>query len=109
MMLVLHNPRHLTRYRHRRHSWTVLLVIVAPIFLLITAGVIAGVRWTELSAAIGLSFYRLLLGYVISLVLGVGIAIGVGSSKKAEVLLPVLDVLQNVPSFALIPIFAITL
>lgn len=49
--------------------------------------------------------YRLIVAYSIALVLGVTIALLVGWSPFADFFFPFFDILQNLPSFALIPIF----
>ena len=74
--------------------------------LLALLGYFANVSWDALGAALLRSTYRLAGGYVIGLLLGGGIAYLVGwSPRLSEGLFPVFDVLQNVPSFAVLPIF----
>ena len=55
--------------------------------------------------AIARTTYRLIFAYSIALALGVSIALLVGWLSLTDALFPVFDVLQNVPSFALIPFF----
>lgn len=90
-----------------RRSWAVLAAIVVPLLILLLTGYLTGTDWRALGIALTTSFLRLVASYSISLILGVGLALLIGWSRYTNAFLPVLDVLQNVPSFALIPVFAI--
>ena len=110
---MLHGSHHLRAHnvplhRHIRHrSWAVLAIIVAPVIILVAAGALVGINWGVLVSALGMSLYRLIAAYLIALVVGVLLGIGVTRSRYVDYLLPVFDVLQNVPSFALIPVFVL--
>jgi sulfonate transport system permease protein len=73
--------------------------------LLTTFGYFGSVTWPTLAEAVLRTTYRLALAYGIALLLGVFVALVVGWSPFADYLFPVFDVLQNLPSFALIPLF----
>jgi NitT/TauT family transport system permease protein len=79
--------------------------IIGAALLLAAFGYFGTVAWLTLTNAVLHTTYRLALAYGIALVLGVCIALLVGWSPFAEILFPVFDILQNVPSFALIPFF----
>ncbi len=87
-------------------SWIIILVLVA-----ITAaaylywGHSAEVSWQALGFALARTLYRIVVAYAIALALGVGIALLVGWGPLIDFFFPLFDVLQNVPSFALIPLF----
>lgn len=79
---------------------------VAGIALLLwLSGYFGGVPWPILADAVLSTTYRLALAYGIALSLGVTIALLVGWSPFSETLFPIFDILQNIPSFALIPFF----
>lgn len=80
-------------------------VVVAVALLLVAFGFFASVMWGALGQAIGYTTYRIAIAYGIALALGVSIALFVGWSPFGDYLFPVFDVLQNLPSFALIPFF----
>lgn len=80
-------------------------ILVAAVLLLAAFGYFGNVAWPTLLKAVLNTTYRLALAYGIALVLGTTLALLVGWSPFADVLFPVFDVLQNVPSFALIPLF----
>lgn len=80
--------------------------VVVVIALFVGAfGYFGPVAWFALTNAVLHTTYRLAVAYGIALVLGVAIALVVGWSPFADALFPVFDILQNVPSFALIPFF----
>jgi NitT/TauT family transport system permease protein len=69
------------------------------------AGYFSTVPWDVLMSAVIHTTYRLLIAYGIALLIGVPIALLVGWSPLAEMFFPIFDILQNIPSFALIPFF----
>lgn len=68
-------------------------------------GYFGPIPWLALFEAVLRTTYRLAIAYGIALLLGVVIALLVGWTSLTDVLFPVFDVLQNIPSFALIPFF----
>lgn len=84
-------------------------VIVGGALLLFASGYFSGVSWPTLLDAVARTTYRLAIAYGIALLLGVSIALLVGWSPWNDFLFPVFDVLQNIPSFALIPLFIYSL
>jgi ABC-type nitrate/sulfonate/bicarbonate transport system permease component len=104
---MIHSGRHLRIYHRKHHFFIAGGVILLSILFLAILGGFTDINIAKLSSGIGISLYRLIIGYLISLTLGVGIAIFLEYAAISEFFMPVLDVLQNVPSFALIPVFAI--
>ena len=101
------HPAHVARRKkHLRTSWYTILIILVASSVLVSLGFAEGINWQSLSIALFQSIYRITLAYFIALVLGVSIALLSGTGRVSDVLFPVFDVLQNIPSFALIPIFA---
>lgn len=90
--------------RHRR-SWIIMGIVVGAAVLLYLSGYFSDVSWPSLIGAVLKTTYRLALAYGVSLVLGVVIGLFVGWSPFGDLLFPVFDILQNLPSFALIPFF----
>jgi ABC-type nitrate/sulfonate/bicarbonate transport system permease component len=82
--------------------------VAAIAIILLLSGYFSAVSGKELLHTLFLSTYRLAGGYFIGLGLGAGVAYLIGwSPKLSEMLFPIFDVLQNVPSFALLPIFVV--
>jgi len=103
------HPR--TRALHRSHArrylrtWALMLAVVAVALLLVAFGYFGSVTWVVLGKAVLSTTYRIVLAYGVALVLGVTIALLVGWSPIGDYLFPFFDILQNLPSFALIPLF----
>jgi NitT/TauT family transport system permease protein/sulfonate transport system permease protein len=94
-------------YKKRVHIFIAFGVIILPIVFIFLAGRISELSVHALLVGLGLSLYRLGFAYAISLVLGVSLAVLFGLGKLGDFFVPVFDVLQNLPSFALIPVFVI--
>ncbi len=90
--------------RHRR-TWLIMAGVVGAALLLWVSGYFREVTWLALLGAVFQTTYRLAFAYAIAAALGVTIALIVGWSPFADVLFPLFDILQNVPSFALFPLF----
>lgn len=95
---------HLKIYRKRWHLVLTFFIAAAPfIFILFfsnTAGVEADRVFIDLSA----SFVRVLAAYAISFILAIILATLLGQGKARAIFLPIFDVLQSFPSFALLPL-----
>lgn len=90
--------------RHQR-AWMIMGGVIAAGVLLVATGYFSGVDWPTLGIAVIRTTYRLVFAFGIALVLGVSLALLVGWSPFSDALFPVFDILQNIPSFALIPFF----
>ncbi len=94
--------------RRRKHTFKISLTITAILVILI---VVLG--FTELDAkqfflGFAESLSRVSLSYFISLFLAIVLTLIISSSKVVEnISVPILDVLQSFPSFALFPLFAL--
>jgi len=85
--------------------WLIMAALLALALVLWFSGYFNGVTWPSLVEAVLRTTYRLLLAYALALVLGVTIALLVGWSPFIDLFFPVFDLLQNLPSFALFPLF----
>lgn len=104
---MLHGSHRIKVYKKKHHVVIALAVLLLPLLLIALLGGIARVNTIALGDALGLSFFRLIVSYLISLIVGIALAVAFGSGRFGESLVPVFDVLQNIPSFALIPAFAL--
>ena len=98
---------HLTK--KRKHKVTTSLLLFIILIIILTIGISAGNSLPKLAEALSLSLFRLVIAYFISLIIAVIIAVSISSNKIGDSLIPVFDLLQNLPSFALIPIFVLWL
>ena len=88
-----------------RRAWIIMTGVIIAAVALVALGYFTQVDWVALGDSLLLTLYRLVVAYGIALVVGVAIALLVGWSPFIDFFFPFFDVLQNVPSFALIPIF----
>ena len=102
-----HGSHRFDQYRSLRHIAVSTAIITLPLCVLFLIGYFTNAPWNSVLSSLGLSLWRLGIAYGLSLVLGAGLALAIGASRFGERLLPVFDVLQNIPSFALIPLFIV--
>src|SRR5690242_7485427 len=94
--------------RHRKHQINISLVITGVLVILVVVLGFSKLDANKFFLGFFESLIRVTISYLISVVLAVGLSICVMSSKKTEeVMLPILDVLQSFPSFALFPLLVI--
>ncbi len=102
-----HYSHNLKIYKKWTHVLIVFCIIILPIVFILLVGQISQISTHALILGLGLSFYRLLVAYAISLVLGIMLAVTLGHGKVGDFFVPIFDLFQNLPSFALIPVFVI--
>ncbi len=85
---------------------TTLLFVIFISIVILTIGFYSGKGLSALTGALLTSTFRLVAAYVISLIVATLIAVFI-SNKIGDILIPVFDLMQNLPSFALIPIFVL--
>lgn len=90
-------------YKSRKHLFVTFFIIVLPFLFLFSFSRLAQVGTQKLFFDIGISFGRLLAAYVIAAVLGWALAVSFYRGKRAAVALPLFDVLQSFPTFAMLP------
>lgn len=102
--------RHLIRrkrvviYQSRRHRLTVVFLLAAPFLFLAFFSRIAHIATSRLYSDLGISLLRLAIAYAIALVLGWALAIAFYTGKRSAIALPIFDVLQSFPTFAILPL-----
>lgn len=104
---MIHYSHNFRIYKKRAHLLIAFGVVALPLVFIALVGRISSISTSALLFALGLSLYRLLIAYIISLVLGVALAVTLGHGAVGDFFIPVFDLLQNLPSFALIPVFAL--
>jgi ABC-type nitrate/sulfonate/bicarbonate transport system permease component len=95
--------------RKRRHRRTTFFFLAVIVLIIVTIGFYSGNSSTVLLNALVLSSSRLVIAYIISLIVAIIISVLVSSNKIGDSLIPLFDLMQNLPSFALIPIFVLWL
>lgn len=79
--------------------------VIAGALLLWISGYFNGVTWLALADAVFRTTYRLALAYFLAAIIGVSLGLIVGWSPLTDFFFPIFDILQNLPSFALFPLF----
>jgi NitT/TauT family transport system permease protein len=89
----------------RRHHRTTSLILLGGIIIILALSLRTHIDPKLLFGGFLLSLYRVVWAYVISLVLGIILGLLTVSSPVAEnLLLPVMDLAQSFPTFAILPI-----
>jgi len=95
--------------RKRKHRRTTFLFLTIIVLIILTIGFYSGNSASMLLNALALSSFRLIVAYIISLIVAIIISVLVSSNRIGDSLIPLFDLMQNLPSFALIPIFVLWL
>lgn len=96
--------KRLVIYRSAKHLLITFLFLIIPLVFLLLFTKLENVSLSILVPDLTISFFRLLAAYLIAVLLGWGAAVLFYKGKRAEVALPVFDVLQSFPTFALLPL-----
>ncbi len=94
-------------YRKRWHLGVTFLVIVLPFVFILVFSQVTGVDAMRVFIDLGASFVRVLVAYLISIILAILFAVLLGQGKVGNFFLPVFDVLQSFPAFALLPLLTL--
>ncbi len=108
---MVHSGHHIVRGWHREnYILRITLSALLPTLFLSICVLYFHISLLPLISVLWMSLWRVALAYLISLVLGVSIALMVGNKSGAgEHWIAIFDVAQNIPSFALIPLFVLFL
>lgn len=96
---------HRAHLERSRRAWFIVAGISIIALILTLLGDFNHVSWGALLQAVAHTIYRLMLAYIVALAIGVTLALIVGWVNLTDALFPIFDILQNIPSFALIPFF----
>lgn len=98
----------LKRIRKDKHRANISIAITVLLVILIIVLGFTEVDARQFFGGFGQSFVRVAIAYGISLLLAAGIALALASNVWIETIaLPILDVLQSFPSFALFPLLLV--
>ena len=102
------SKRHTSIYVSRVHLFVTLCFMLVPFaFLLLFAG-ITKISALELFTDFATSIVRLAIAYTIAVSLAWTLALLFSTGKRASVALPIFDVMQSFPTFALVPLAVLT-
>jgi ABC-type nitrate/sulfonate/bicarbonate transport system permease component len=90
-------------YQSRLHLAIVFLVLILPFAFFALFSYVAHLTVTSLLEDILISFFRLLLAYLIAAFIAWFCAVVFYKGRLASIVLPIFDVLQSFPTFAVLP------
>jgi NitT/TauT family transport system permease protein len=108
---MLHSGHHIVRsWKQERWLLRISLAALLPTIIIGFVALYLQISLLALGSALLVTLMRLVVAYVISVVVGVSVALVVANNTKAgESWVAVFDVAQNIPSFALIPLFVMAM
>ena len=99
------NNRHRMKiYKNQLHLAVTFLIIVAPFLFLLFFAQIEQIAISALFFDVFVSIVRLLVAYVIAAFLAWLLAILFYRGQRAHIVLPIFDILQSFPTFAILPL-----
>ncbi len=90
-------------YQSRWHLFFTFLVVVLPFLYLFLFSHFASIELRDLFRDFAVSFWRLLIAYLIAVVLAWIGAVSFYRGRRSVIGLPIFDVLQSFPTFAVLP------
>src|SRR5262245_52148821 len=96
-------------YKSWKHLLVTIIVVVLPFLFFLVFSKAAALDTQTLFADVFISVGRLFAAYVLAAFFGWLFAVNFYHGKRASVALPVFDVLQSFPTFALLPLATLTL
>ncbi len=100
--------RHTGIYYSRVHLLVTLSFVIAPIIFLLLFARLTPLTLSDLVNDFSQSIFRLFVAYIVAVLLAWTLALLFSTGKRSAVALPVFDVLQSFPTFALVPLAVLT-
>ena len=94
-------------YRSRWHLLVTLIFVVLPFLFFLLFSKAASLGTQKLFSDVFISVWRLIVAYIVAVFLGWLFAVNFYKGRKANFALPVFDVLQSFPTFALLPLITL--
>ena len=99
------NTKHRMKiYKSRAHLAATFLIILAPFLFLLLFSKIERIATSKLFSDVFVSIGRLVTAYIISVVFAWVLAVSFFDGRRANVALPIFDVLQSFPVFSGVPL-----
>ncbi len=95
---------HFSLNREKRHLIAAFAIILLPLAGLFVFSIVSGIELSTVLYDLGVSTVRLFIAFVISMILAWGLVVWLVRGKTSAPTLAAFDVLQSVPSFALLPV-----
>ncbi len=95
---------HFSLSRESKHLAAAFSIILLPLAGLFAFSVVSGIEFGTIMYDLGVSAGRLLIAFIISMALAWGLVVWLVRGKTSTPTLAAFDVLQSVPTFALLPV-----
>jgi ABC-type nitrate/sulfonate/bicarbonate transport system permease component len=96
--------KHLHVYQSKAHLFVTFLTLLVPFIFLAIFSQFAKIAITDLFTDTFVSLWRMLLAYLVAVILGWLFAVLFYKGHRGKVALPFFDVLQSIPTFAILPL-----
>lgn len=103
-----HHHRYLSIYRHRGHLLATIGIAALPFLFLFLVSRLTSIEVAAFAKGLGHSSMRLAIAYAVSLVFAIAFGFLAAEKKFNAVALPLFDVLQSFPTFAILPLLTLT-
>ncbi len=98
-----HNIKHHPKV-HRRERLTSFVVIAIALVVMLVINQANSINWSKFYSGFAISLYRVVVAYFISGILALILAIASTKNRAIEsIMVPILDVAQSFPTFAILP------
>lgn len=95
-------------YNSRAHVLVTISFLVVPLLFLLLFAQVTTLTVADILTDFSSSIVRLLVAFVIAVTLAWALALLFSTGKKANVALPLFDIMQSFPTFALVPLAVLT-
>lgn len=100
----MHNHKHIKIYRSRTHLWVTLIIVAVPFVFLLFFTRLTHIASSILLIDVAVSAARIIIAYVCAVIIAWLCAVLFYKGRVADVALPIFDVLQSFPTFAILPL-----
>lgn len=103
-MYISNKKHHHIVYKMHWHMIMTVFLVVTPVVFFLLFAKMTNITIYTLFTDIGISLIRMIIAFIISIILGWGLAVLFYHGKSSIIALPIFDVLQSIPTFAALPL-----
>ena len=100
----MRNRNRIKIYKSRLHLAATIMFIAVPFLFLLLFSQVIKIAISELFFDVFISIFRLFIAYIVAVVIGWLLAVGFYHGRRSNIALPILDIMQSFPTFALVPL-----
>ena len=99
-----YHHHHLAMYHSTAHRMIMLVILAVPFLFFLFFAAITSISVSQLFEHIGVSLIRMIIAYMIALALAWIAAVLFYKGRQSSIALPIFDVFQSFPTFAILPL-----